>query len=220
MSGELGYLALLMALVVAALQAVLPVVGIWRRQESWQQLAPSLAIAQALALIVSMGGLMSAFLHNEFSYSYIAGHSNSLMPWYYQISAVWGGHEGSMLLWVTILGIWSALVAWKGRSLPLSMQARVLSLLGMIQLAMISFVVLTSSPFALSLPALPVDGADLNPLLQDPGLIFHPPMLYMAMSVWRCLLPLPWQPCGKAAWIQHGHAGRGPGRSPPGAFSP
>ncbi len=179
MSGELGYLALLMALVVAALQAVLPVVGIWRRQESWQQLAPSLAIAQALALIVSMGGLMSAFLHNEFSYSYIAGHSNSLMPWYYQISAVWGGHEGSMLLWVTILGIWSALVAWKGRSLPWSMQARVLSLLGMIQLAMISFVVFTSSPFALGLPALPVDGADLNPLLQDPGLIFHPPMLYM-----------------------------------------
>ncbi len=179
MWGELGSFALMAAGVLALLQAIIPFRGVQRQQVHWQMLAPSFAFAQMLALLVSFACLMSAFLCNDFSLIYVAEHSNSLLPWYYQMSAVWGGHEGSLLLWVLILSLWSALVAVVGRALPRDMLARVLSILGLVSAAMIAFVVLTSSPFIHSLPLLPVDGADLNPLLQDVGLIVHPPTLYM-----------------------------------------
>ncbi len=179
MWGELGAFALILAGVAALLQALIPLWGILSRQPAWQQLAASLTLAQMLALLLSFGCLMTAFLHNDFSLRYVAEHSNSLLPWYYQLSAVWGGHEGSLLLWVTILALWSGLVAVLGRTLPLDMLARVLSILGMVSSAMIAFVICTSSPFIHTLPMLPVDGADLNPLLQDFGLIVHPPTLYM-----------------------------------------
>ncbi len=179
MSAELGHFLLMTGLVIALLQALLPTFGVLRRQLLWQQLAPSLAMAQFLALLGSLLCLAIAFLNNDFSLTYVAGHSNSLLPWYYQLSAVWGGHEGSLLLWVTILAGWCAAVAVFSRGLPLDMRARVLAILGAVQVGMLSFVVFTSSPFESSLPMLPVDGQDLNPLLQDFGLIVHPPTLYM-----------------------------------------
>lgn len=176
---ELGYFALLLALVLAILQTVLPALGVIRGQVTWQRLAPSLATAQFLAMSVSFLGLMAGFLYNDFSLVYVASHSNSLLPWYYKVSATWGGHEGSLLLWMTILATWCMLVAVFSRGLPLDMRARVLSVLGGVQVMMLAMLTFTSNPFSRTLPNLPVDGADLNPLLQDPGLIFHPPMLYM-----------------------------------------
>ncbi len=193
---ELGYFALIAALVLAMLQAVLPTFGVVRQQAALQRLAPSLAWAQFIALLLSFFALMAGFYNNDFSLLYVAQHSNTLLPWYYKLSATWGGHEGSLLLWVTILGGWTALVAWFSRGLPLSMRARVLVILGVIQLMMLVMLIFTSSPFARTLPNIPVDGADLNPLLQDPGLIFHPPILYMGyvgMSV-------PFAFCMAALW--------------------
>ncbi|UNU73083.1 heme lyase CcmF/NrfE family subunit [Moraxella nasovis] len=176
---ELGYFTLLIAFILAMLQAILPALGVIRRQVQWQRLAPSLAMAQFLAMTVSFGGLMAGFLLNDFSLSYVTSHSNSLLPWYYKMSAVWGGHEGSLLLWLMILSAWCALVALLSRGLPLDIKARVLSVLGGVQVMMMAMLIFTSSPFDRTLPNIPVDGTDLNPLLQDPGLIFHPPMLYM-----------------------------------------
>ena len=122
---------------------------------------------------------MYGFYANDFTLIYVANQSNSLLPWYYRLSASWGGHEGSLLLWVTILATWGAAVAVFSRSLPLAMRARVLVVISFVQMMMLSMVIFVSSPFNRSLPSIPVDGKDLNPLLQDPGLIFHPPMLYM-----------------------------------------
>lgn len=193
---ELGYFALLLALVLAILQAVLPTIGIIKHQVQWQRLAPSLAVALFFAMMVSFLALMAGFLYNDFSLVYVASHSNSLLPWYYKLSATWGGHEGSLLLWLTILATWCMLVAVFSRALPLDMRARVLAVLGMIQVMMLVMLIFTSSPFSRTLPNLPVDGADLNPLLQDPGLIFHPPMLYMGYVG----LAVPFAFCMAALW--------------------
>lgn len=193
---ELGYFALLLALVLAILQAVLPTLGIFKNQIQWQRLAPSLAVAGSLAMIVSFLCLMAGFIYNDFSLVYVAGHSNSLLPWYYKVSATWGGHEGSLLLWITILAVWCACVAMFSRALPIDMRARVLAILGAVQTMMIAMIAFTSSPFERTLPTLPVDGADLNPLLQDPGLIFHPPMLYMGYVG----LAVPFAFCMAALW--------------------
>ncbi|PNK61571.1 heme lyase CcmF/NrfE family subunit [Psychrobacter sp. FDAARGOS_221] len=193
---ELGYFALVASLILALLQVVLPSFGITREQPHLQRLAPSLAWAQFVAVFVSFLTLMAGFYYNDFSLVYVAQHSNSLLPWYYKLSATWGGHEGSLLLWVTILAAWSALVAWFSRGLPLNMRARVLVILAAVQFMMLAMLIFTSSPFDRTLPNIPVDGADLNPLLQDPGLIFHPPMLYMGyvgMSV-------PFAFCMAALW--------------------
>ncbi|MBO1531775.1 heme lyase CcmF/NrfE family subunit [Psychrobacter sp. F1192] len=176
---ELGYFALLAAFVLAILQVVLPTVGVMHGQVSLQRLAPSLAWAQFVAMTFSFATLMAGFYYNDFSLVYVAQHSNSLLPWYYKLSATWGGHEGSLLLWMTIMATWCALVSYFSRGLPLSMRARVLVILAGVQVMMMAMMIFTSSPFERTLPNLIVDGADLNPLLQDPGLIFHPPMLYM-----------------------------------------
>lgn len=176
---ELGYFALISALVIAILQVILPAVGVFKHQPAWQRLAGSFAIAQFLATGTSFLCLMYGFYANDFTLIYVANQSNSLLPWYYRLSATWGGHEGSLLLWVTILAAWGAAVAVFSRSLPLAMRARVLVVIAFVQMMMLSMVIFVSSPFNRSLPGIPVDGKDLNPLLQDPGLIFHPPMLYM-----------------------------------------
>ena len=176
---ELGYFALISALVIAILQVILPAVGVFKHQPAWQRLAGSFAIAQVLATGTSFLCLMYGFYANDFTLIYVANQSNSLLPWYYRLSATWGGHEGSLLLWVTILATWGAAVAVFSRSLPLAMRARVLVIIAFVQMMMLSMVIFVSSPFNRSLPSIPVDGKDLNPLLQDPGLIFHPPMLYM-----------------------------------------
>jgi cytochrome c-type biogenesis protein CcmF len=213
---ELGYFAVLAAFMLAILQVVLPTIGIMRDHVAWQRLAPSLAWAQFAAMITSFGALMAGFYYNDFSLVYVSQHSNTLLPWYYKLSATWGGHEGSLLLWMTIMATWCALVSYFSRGLPLSMRARVLVILAGVQMMMLAMLIFTSSPFDRTLPNLPVDGADLNPVLQDFGLIIHPPMLYMGYvgmvvpfafcmaALWEGRLDAVWtrwsRPWALAAW--------------------
>jgi len=176
---ELGQLALILSLVMAALQVVIPLVGVQRGQWWLMGYARPLAVGQALFLVISLLMLTWGFLQDDFSVAYVAANSNSQLPTPYKISAVWGAHEGSLLLWVTMLGLWGVAVALLSRSLPLDMVARVLSIMGMISVGFILFTIETSNPFERLLPSPPQDGGDLNPLLQDFGLIVHPPTLYM-----------------------------------------
>jgi len=175
---ELGHFALILAAVVALIQGLLPLAGTVRENLAWQALARPSAALQFGLVAVAFACLTSSFLANDFSVSYVAQHSNTLLPKPYQVAAVWGGHEGSLLLWVLLLALWSVSVALFSRSLPLAMVARVLSVLGLISTGFLAFILTTSNPFERLLPAAP-EGRDLNPLLQDPGLVIHPPMLYM-----------------------------------------
>jgi len=179
---ELGHFALILAAVVALLQGVLPITGTLVRdaqtQVTLQSLARPTAALQFVLVAFAFGALAAAFLNNDFSVLYVSQHSNSLLPKVYQFSAVWGGHEGSLLLWVLLLALWSVAVALFSRSLPLDMVARVIGVLGLISVGFLFFILTTSNPFERLLPAA-IDGRDLNPLLQDPGLVIHPPMLYM-----------------------------------------
>ena len=179
---ELGNFALMLAAVVAVLQGVLPITGTLVRdpqtQVTLQSLARPTAVLQFALVALAFGALASAFLNNDFSVLYVSQHSNSLLPKPYQFAAVWGGHEGSLLLWVLLLSVWTVAVALFSRSLPLEMVARVIGVLGLISVGFLLFILTTSNPFERLLPAA-MDGKDLNPLLQDPGLVIHPPMLYM-----------------------------------------
>jgi cytochrome c-type biogenesis protein CcmF len=178
-AAELGHLSLWVAIAAALVLAVFPLIGVYRRVESWQRYARPLAWLQWLALTVAMVCLGYSFYINDFTVTYVANHSNSQLPLGYRLSAIWGGHEGSLLLWGWMLGGWTALVGLFSRKVPLPMVVRVLSVMGMIAVGFHAFMLFTSNPFDRSLPWFPIDGADLNPLLQDPGLIIHPPMLYM-----------------------------------------
>ena len=179
---ELGHFALILATVVALIQGVLPLTGTYlpsrTLQITLQSLARPMAILQCVLVACAFAALATAFLTNDFSVTYVAQHSNSLLPKPYQFAAVWGGHEGSLLLWVLLLAVWSMAVALFSKSLPLDMVARVLGVLGLISVGFLLFILITSNPFERLLPAA-LDGRDLNPLLQDPGLVIHPPMLYM-----------------------------------------
>ena len=175
---ELGHFALIVALVVALIQGTLPLFGAHRRRAEWIALARPAAIAQALLIAVAFGCLTAAFVQNDFSVVYVAQHSNTLLPLPYRVAAVWGGHEGSLLLWVLMLALWTLAVALFSKQLPEAMVARVLGVLGLVAAGLLLFILLTSNPFARLLPGAE-EGRDLNPLLQDPGLIIHPPMLYM-----------------------------------------
>lgn len=175
---ELGQFALILALVVAIAQTVLPLAGAQRGHEGLMRVARPAAWGQFVLLAISFALLTWAFIAQDFSVAYVAHNSNSLLPMQYRFSAVWGAHEGSLLLWVLILAGWSAAVAHFSRSLPLPVVARVLGIMGVVSVGFLLFTILTSNPFERLLPAVP-EGRDLNPLLQDPGLIFHPPMLYM-----------------------------------------
>jgi cytochrome c-type biogenesis protein CcmF len=179
---ELGNFALMLAAVVAVMQGVLPIAGTLVRnpqtQVTLQSLARPTAALQFALVAFAFGALASAFLSNDFSVLYVSQHSNSLLPKPYQFAAVWGGHEGSLLLWVLLLSLWTVAVAVFSRSLPLDMVARVIGVLGLISVGFLLFILTTSNPFERLLPAA-LDGKDLNPLLQDPGLVIHPPMLYM-----------------------------------------
>ena len=179
---ELGNFALMLAALVAVMQGVLPIAGTLVRnpqtQVTLQSLARPTAALQFVLVAFAFGALASAFLNNDFSVLYVSQHSNSLLPKPYQFAAVWGGHEGSLLLWVLLLALWSVAVAVFSRSLPLDMVARVIGVLGLISVGFLLFILTTSNPFERLLPAA-MDGKDLNPLLQDPGLVIHPPMLYM-----------------------------------------
>lgn len=176
---ELGHLALILALCMAAVQATLPMIGAWRGDRQWMSLAQPAAWGQFAFLAFSFGCLTWAFMSDDFSVAYVASNSNSALPWYYKFSAVWGAHEGSLLLWALILGGWTFAVSVFSRQLPEVMLARVLGVMGMISIGFLSFLIITSNPFKRLLPNMPTDGNDLNPLLQDFGLIVHPPMLYM-----------------------------------------
>jgi cytochrome c-type biogenesis protein CcmF len=175
---ELGHFALLLALVLALVQATVPLTGSYTGNRTWMALARPLAWGQLTFIGIAFLCLLLAFVTDDFSVAYVATNSNSLMPGPYKISAVWGAHEGSLLLWVVMLAGWGAAVAALSRNLPLPMVARVISVQGMIAIGFLLFMVLTSNPFDRLFP-IPPEGRDLNPLLQDPGLAIHPPMLYM-----------------------------------------
>jgi cytochrome c-type biogenesis protein CcmF len=174
---EIGHFALILALCVAIIQGVVSIAGAQLKVRSWVAIARPAAQAQFVFVLLAFLCLMYAFIKNDFSVQYVAMQSNSLLPLMYRISAIWGGHEGSMLLWVLILGVWSVAVAKFSKNLPDDMVARVLGVMGLVSVGFYLFILFTSNPFERLLPPA-VDGRDLNPLLQDPGLIIHPPMLY------------------------------------------
>jgi cytochrome c-type biogenesis protein CcmF len=175
---ELGNFALIVALCVALVQGTLPLIGAHTQRRHWVALARPAAIAQALLMAVAFGCLVTAFVQNDFSVLYVVQHSNSLLPIEYRVAAVWGGHEGSLLLWLVMLVMWTLAVALFSEQLPEHMVARVLGILGLVAAGFLLFILFTSNPFDRLLPGA-AEGRDLNPLLQDPGLIIHPPMLYM-----------------------------------------
>ena len=175
---EIGHFALVLALFVALAQAVLPMVGAARHDEALMNFARPAASAQFVAVAVAFLALTHAYVTSDFSVANVAANSHSAKPLLYKISGVWGNHEGSMLLWVLILALYGFAVAAFGGNLPPALRARVLSVQAMIALGFLAFMLATSNPFERLDPA-PMDGRDLNPLLQDPGLAFHPPTLYM-----------------------------------------
>ena len=175
---ELGHLALIIALFVAVVLGVFPLAGVLLRSARLMALARPAAFAQFAALAFSYACLLHAFLNNDFSVRYVAEHSNTLLPTFYKVAAVWGGHEGSMLLWVLILTLWTVGVAVFSRRLPDDMVTTVLSVMGLVSIGFLAFLLFASNPFERLIPAVG-EGRDLNPLLQDPGMAFHPPMLYM-----------------------------------------
>ncbi|HZS66263.1 MAG TPA: heme lyase CcmF/NrfE family subunit, partial [Burkholderiales bacterium] len=175
---ELGQFALALALAVSLLQAVMPLAGAARRNASWIALARPAARTQALLVAFAFGCLTYSFVANDFSVAYVVDHSNSALPLHYRIAGVWGGHEGSLLLWTLMLGVWMTAVSVFSGQLPEEMTARVLGVMGIVSAGFLAFMLFTSNPFDRQFPPA-VDGRDLNPLLQDPGMVVHPPMLYM-----------------------------------------
>lgn len=175
---ELGHFALILALCSAIVLFIVPLIGSFTGHSSWMEAAKPAAGAHAFLISLSYACLTWAFVSNDFSVLYAANTSNSGLPLMYKISGVWGGHEGSILFWCFISALWTGAVAVFSRSLPQVLLARVLSVLGFISIGFLLFVLLTSNPFERLFPV-PMDGASLNPLLQDPGMAFHPPLLYL-----------------------------------------
>jgi cytochrome c-type biogenesis protein CcmF len=174
---ELGHFALALAVVIAGAQAVLPLIGASARDARLMQTAPALAIGQLIALIASYGCLVWSAVVDDFSVADVAENSSSIKPLFYKITGTWGNHEGSILLWCLILALCGAAVAAFGRALPSSLRARVIGVLGITSAGFLLFTLTTSNPLARIWPP-PIDGQDMNPLLQDPGLAIHPPVLY------------------------------------------
>ncbi|WP_146493152.1 heme lyase CcmF/NrfE family subunit [Vibrio cyclitrophicus] len=179
MIAEIGHFAMILSLGLALLLSVLPLYGAARNNTLLMNSARPLSWGMFGFLAISFFILCYAFYTNDFTIQYVANNSNSQLPWYYRITAVWGAHEGSLLLWVLIQAGWTVAVATFSRGMPQESVARVLAIMGLITVGFLLFIIVTSNPFLRTLPFFPVDGRDLNPLLQDPGLIIHPPMLYM-----------------------------------------
>ncbi len=175
---ELGHLALILTLCVALVQGTLPILGAQYGRREWIALARPAAQISGLLMALAFAALAWSFYVNDFSVLYVASHSNAQLPTPYRLGAVWGGHEGSLLLWVFMLAGWTLAVAQFSRTLDEAMVARVIGVLGLVMVGLLLFILFTSNPFERLLPAAE-NGRDLNPLLQDPGLVFHPPMLYM-----------------------------------------
>jgi cytochrome c-type biogenesis protein CcmF len=178
MIAEIGHFALILALCLAFIQGVVPLWGAQKKISSWVEVAVPAALGQTLFIIISFICLTYVFLVDDFSVGYAARQSNTELPIIYKISSVWGGHEGSLLLWTMFLAMWTAAVALFSRAMPLIMRGRVLAVMGLVSVGFLLFMLLTSNPFDRVFPA-PLEGRSLNPLLQDFGLIIHPPMLYM-----------------------------------------
>ncbi|KPH90894.1 MULTISPECIES: heme lyase CcmF/NrfE family subunit [Pseudoalteromonas] len=176
---ELGYFSLTLAMVLSVLLCIFPLWGAHTGNLRLMRAAPSLAIGQFAFVALSFAALIYASLTDDFTVSYVAYHSSSTLPWYYKITSTWGGHEGAILLWLLMQAGWTAVVAMRSKSLPWILRARVLGVLGFLGVGFMMYTLLLSSPFERLLPYFPVEGRDLNPLLQDPGMIIHPPLLYM-----------------------------------------
>ena len=175
---ELGHFALIVALCIALTQAILPLVGAARGNTVWMSVARPAAQGQFVFVVIAFACLAYSFVANDFSVVNVATNSNSSLPWFYRFAATWGSHEGSLLLWVLMLTVWMLAVSVFSRHLPLEMVSRILGVMALISIGFLLFMLFTSNPFQRLLPAAP-DGNDLNPLLQDPGMVIHPPMLYM-----------------------------------------
>ena len=175
---EFGHFLLILALGVALALGVLPMVGAHRGRSDWMALGRPLAWAQFVLIVASFVCLAASFVRHDFSVLYVASNSNSALPLAYRIAAVWGGHEGSLLLWMLMLAGWTVAVARFSHSLPAAFVARILAVLGLVSVGFLLFTLITSNPFERLIPAA-ADGRDLNPLLQDAGMVIHPPMLYM-----------------------------------------
>src|SRR5690554_6278991 len=176
MVAELGNFALILALCLALAQSVLPLWGAQLGDDRLMRSGRFLAAGQFVFLLLSLVILVWAFVVSDFTVRYVASHSSLSQPLIYKVTAVWGGHEGSLLLWVFMLGGWGAAVAYFSQSLPRETLARVLAVLGMVSVGFIAFTLFTSNPFERIVPG-PVEGRGMNPLLQDPGMILHPPLL-------------------------------------------
>ena len=189
MIAELGHFSLVLALAMAIIQSTFPIMGAAMGNLTYMSLARPAARLQFLFVSISFGILVYSFLINDFSISYVANNSNTLLPWIYRFSAVWGAHEGSLLLWILILSIWTIAVTYFSHRLPEYFLSRVIGVMGLVSIGFLLFMLFTSNPFERIFP-IPLDGADLNPLLQDPGLIIHPPILYGVCGVfcglWLC----------------------------------
>lgn len=179
MMPELGSFLLCLALAIALLLSIYPQWGAARQDSRMMAVARPLTYGMFAAIALAFLCLVHAFVVNDFTVAYVATNSNTQLPVYYRIAATWGAHEGSLLLWVLLLSCWSLAVALCSRAMPQDAVARVLSVMGMITAGFLLFIIMTSNPFTRTLPNFPIDGSDLNPLLQDIGLIFHPPLLYM-----------------------------------------
>ncbi|WP_284047003.1 heme lyase CcmF/NrfE family subunit [Halomonas llamarensis] len=176
---EVGHFALVTALLMAAVQTIMPLAGAATRRPLWMAYGRPMAAGQFLFLLIAYGCLTASYMLDDFSVANVANNSNTMLPWYYKLSAVWGNHEGSVLLWSLMLASWGFFAGVFSRQLPRDMVARVMGILGAVSVGFLLFILVTSNPFDRLLPNMPQDGADLNPLLQDFGLVVHPPMLYM-----------------------------------------
>ncbi len=175
---EIGQFSLILAFCFALVQGILPLVGVWKKQTRLANIVVPAARAQFAFILIAFVCLDYSFYVNDFSVLYVASNSNSKLPLTYRLAALWGGHEGSMLLWVTILSIWTMAVTMFVKNLPETFRIRLIAVMGLVSIGFLAFILFTSNPFERLIPAA-MDGRDLNPLLQDPGMVFHPPVLYM-----------------------------------------
>lgn len=173
MIAEIGHFALILSLSLSVLLSILPLIGASKNNTLLMNTARPLSWGMFIMLLLSFVILEWAFYVNDFTLQYVANNSNTQLPWYYRLTAVWGAHEGSLLLWVLIQAAWTVAVASFSRGMPQESVARVLAVMGMITVGFLLFIIVTSNPFLRTLPFFPVNGRDLNPLLQDPGLIIH-----------------------------------------------